>query len=112
MPFQPGNSGNPAGRPTGQPNRVTSQVRDVISEVLAGVDAAMLQQKLEGLQGKDFVEAYAKLAEFVTPKLQRTSVDMAPGPRRVIIKIGGKRPALPGGPAPSEDDDEAEPSDE
>lgn len=107
MPFQPGSSGNPAGRPAGQPNRVTSQVRDVISEVLAGVDAAMLQQKLEGLQGKDFVEAYAKLAEFVTPKLQRTSVDMAPGPRRVVIKIGGKRPVIPGLP-PSQDDDEAE----
>lgn len=92
MPFQPGNSGNPAGRRAGQPNRVTTQVRDVISDVLAGIDATTLQQKLEGLQGKDFLDAYTKLAEFVAPKLQRVTLEDAKPPTKVTIVIGGKRP--------------------
>lgn len=92
MPFQPGSSGNPSGRRAGQPNRVTTQVRDVISDVLAGIDAPTLQQKLEGLQGKDFLDAYTKLAEFVAPKLQRVTLEDAKPPTKVTIHIGRPRP--------------------
>ena len=113
MPLQPGNSGNPAGRPMGQPNRITSQVRNVISEVLASVDVSMLQQKLQELEGKDFLDAYAKLAEFVAPKLQRITMEEAKPPTKVTIVIGGKRPQNePTVPGPYEDEDDEDDEDD
>ena len=75
MAFEKGYSGNPAGRKPGTPNKATSTARQVISDVLAGTDAATLQAKLASLDGKEFIDAYVKLAEFVTPKLQRTAME-------------------------------------
>ena len=75
MAFEKGYSGNPTGRKPGTPNKATSTARQVISDVLAGTDAATLQAKLVSLDGKEFIDAYVKLAEFVTPKLQRTALE-------------------------------------
>ncbi|MBC6991674.1 hypothetical protein [Hymenobacter sp. BT491] len=90
MPYPKGISGNPWGRPKGAANKATKRVRKVIGQVLAGVTAESLAQKLEALQGKEYLDAYIKLAEFVTPKLQR----MAPaeenmGPIDVDVFLGG-----------------------
>ena len=75
MAFQKGISGNRAGRTPGTPNKATAAARETIAAVLAGADAAKLAAQLDTLTGKDYIDAYVKLAEFVTPKLQRTALE-------------------------------------
>jgi hypothetical protein len=87
MAFEKGTSGNPAGRKSGTPNKVNAAVREVIGAALAGTDAEALQTKLASLDGKDFIDAYVKLAEFVTPKLQRTALTSEEGVRITAIQI-------------------------
>jgi hypothetical protein len=73
MPYETGTSGNPAGRPKGSANKATSAARESITAALAGANAKKLAAQLDSLTGKDYIDAYVKLAEFVTPKLQRPS---------------------------------------
>ena len=91
MAFEKGTSGNRTGRPPGTPNKATTAAREVIGAALSGTDAAKLAAQLDTLTGKDYIDAYVKLAEFVTPKLQRTALaaeaDMA-GPIRVTLDLG------------------------
>jgi len=70
MAFETGLSGNPNGRKPGTPNKATTAAREVISAALAGFDAEILQAKMAALDGKDFIDAYVKLAEFIALKLQ------------------------------------------
>jgi hypothetical protein len=68
--------------------------------VLAGADAEKLAAQLNTLTGKDYIDAYVKLAEFVTPKLQRTALSAeadTAGPIRVTLNLGrpGEQPTLP-----------------
>ena len=65
--------GNP-GKPKGAVSKVTADVRDTIKAALEGVDGKTLSDKLASLDGKDYIDAYTKLAEFVTPKLARTQL--------------------------------------
>ena len=95
MAFTKGTSGNRAGRAPGTPNKATTAAREVIGAALSGTDAAKLAAQLNTLTGKDFIDAYVKLAEFVTPKLQRTAMATDERPGTVTIVIGGKRPPLP-----------------
>ena len=74
MAFEKGTSGNRAGRTPGTPNKATTAAREVIGAALSGTDAAKLAAQLDTLTGKDYIDAYVKLAEFVTPKLQRTAL--------------------------------------
>ena len=91
MAFTKGTSGNRAGRPLGTPNKATTAAREVIGAALSGTDAAKLAAHLNTLTGKDFIDAYVKLAEFISPKLQRTALaaeaDTA-GPIRVTLNLG------------------------
>jgi hypothetical protein len=91
MPYETGTSGNPTGRPKGSANKATSAARESIAAALAGANAEKLAAQLDGLTGKDYIDAYVKLAEFVTPKLQRTALaaDEDKGPTKVTIHIGG-----------------------
>lgn len=93
MPYEEGTSGNPAGRPKGSSNKATAAARETIAAALAGANAEKLAAQLDTLTGKDYIDAYVKLAEFVTPKLQRTALATEQEPRKVTIVIGGKRPA-------------------
>jgi hypothetical protein len=94
MPYEKGNSGNPTGRRKGTLNKATAQAREVIAHALVGTDADMLRAKLAALEGKDFIDAYVKLAEFITPKMQRTTLptEQETGPMKVTLRIGGCTP--------------------
>ncbi|QJX46630.1 hypothetical protein HMJ29_06630 [Hymenobacter taeanensis] len=91
MPYESGTSGNPTGRPVGSPNKATAAARETIAAALAGANAEKLAAELDTLTGKDYIDAYVKLAEFITPKLQRTalSAEQERSPRKVTITIGG-----------------------
>jgi hypothetical protein len=91
MPYETGTSGNPTGRPKGSANKATAAAREAIAAALGGANAAKLAAQLDGLTGKDYIDAYVKLAEFVTPKLQRTALaaDEERGPVKVTLHIGG-----------------------
>lgn len=91
MPYETGTSGNPTGRPKGRANKATAAARETIATALAGANAEKLAAQLDSLTGKDYIDAYVKLAEFVTPKLQRTALaaDEEKGPVQVTLHIGG-----------------------
>ena len=75
MAFEKGQSGNSTGRKPGTPNNATATAREAISAALDKADAGRLAAALDTLTGKEYIDAYVKLAEFVTPKLQRTALD-------------------------------------
>lgn len=90
MPYETGTSGNPTGRPKGSANKATIAARESIAAALAGANAEKLAAQLDSLTGKDYIDAYVKLAEFVTPKLQRTALAAAEkSPIQVTLHIGG-----------------------
>ena len=84
MAFEKGTSGNRAGRTPGTPNKATTAARETIAAALAGADAKKLAAHLDTLSGKDYIDAYVKLAEFVTPKLQRTALSANDGMIKVL----------------------------
>ena len=96
MAFETGLSGNPAGRKPGTPNKATAAARETIAAALAGADATKLAAHLDSLTGKDYIDAYVKLAEFVTPKLQRTALatDEASREIEVTMNLGDARQKL------------------
>ena len=96
MAFEKGTSGNRAGRTPGTPNKATTAAREVIGAALSGTDAAKLAAQLNTLTGKDFIDAYVKLAEFVSPKLQRTALatDEANSRIEVTMNLGDARQSL------------------
>ena len=94
MAFDKAMSGNPAGRKSGTPNKATTAAREVIATALAGTDAGKLAAHLDSLSGKDFIDAYVKLAEFIIPKLQRTALatEEKKASMNVTLHIGDHTP--------------------
>ena len=84
MAFEKGTSGNRAGRTPGTPNKATTAARETIAAALAGADAKKLAAHLDSLSGREYIDAYVKLAEFVTPKLQRTALSANDGMIKVL----------------------------
>ena len=83
--------GNP-GKPKGAVAKVTADVRETIKAALSGVSGDDLSTRLRQLEPKDFIDAYTKLAEFVTPKLARTQLaaEAENGGRiSVTLNLGG-----------------------
>ena len=70
MPFQPGQSGNPAGRAKGVSTKNNQVVRETIEKILTeGAEKAI--EEMKQLKGKDFLTFYTTLAEFAIPKKSR-----------------------------------------
>ena len=84
MPYETGMSGNLNGRPKGTANKATAAARETIAAALAGADAKKLAAHLDSLSGREYIDAYVKLAEFVTPKLQRTALSANDGMIKVL----------------------------
>lgn len=78
MPFEKGKSGNPNGRKPGTPNRVTGDFRQRIQQLLDD-QFNQLQEDFQTLDPKERVNAFIRLLEYTTPKLQRTetTVDLS-----------------------------------
>ena len=87
MPFQPGQSGNPAGKPRGAVAKVNREFRDTVRQLLEDNSQNVgrwLTLVAEG-DGSDNAKAdpgraldlMAKLAEYAAPKLSRSESHMS-----------------------------------
>lgn len=60
----------------GSPNKATADLREFVSEALEATKAQILKD-LADMEGRDRVNAWLKLAEFVLPKLTRTQSEIS-----------------------------------
>ena len=84
MTFTKGTSGNPYGREKGNQNKVTAAVKERIEQVLSDLDTT-LAADLKALKPEQRVELWAKLQEFIRPKLSRTALAANEGTGRAMI---------------------------
>jgi len=75
MGFEKGHSGNPNGRPKGATDKKKTKIREIIGAVLDD-NADRVQGELLTLQGKDFLDFYIRLLEYIIPKLQRQTIEI------------------------------------
>jgi hypothetical protein len=69
MPFEKGESGNPAGRPKGSMNATAKLLRQMISDFLVE-NFEEVQQSFKELPPKEKVKTFCKLLTFAVPKLR------------------------------------------
>lgn len=69
MPFEKGESGNPAGRPKGSFNKTTKELRQMISDFLME-NFEEVQQTFKELPPKEKVKLYCDLLSFALPRLR------------------------------------------
>ena len=95
MAFPKGISGTLAGRKLGTPNKAAA-ARKTITAALAGATPGKPPTHLDTLTGKGFIDACVKLAEFVSPKLQRTALATNETNSRieVTMNLGNARQSL------------------
>ena len=87
MAFEKGTSGNPHGREKGSTNKATAAMKERIEQVLSDLDTT-LTADLKALKPEQRVELWAKLQEFIRPKLSRTAlVGDADNPARGVVRI-------------------------
>lgn len=87
MAFTTGKSGNPAGRTRGIPNKATAAIKERIEQVLTALDET-LADDLKALGPQQRIELWAKLQEFIRPKLSRTALAGDPdGPVRGVVQV-------------------------
>lgn len=70
-----GQTNNPYGRPKGKPNKDSSYIRFRFEQLLNGYDMETMRSDLMSCEPKERLRIVADLAEFVIPKLQRTTVE-------------------------------------
>ena len=81
--------------------------RETITAALAGVSLAKLAAHLDSLSGREYIDAYVKLAEFVTPKLQRTVPSANDGMIKVLrAEVVIRSSGVPLGTDEGSDDDD------
>ena len=84
MAFTKGASGNPHGREKGSQNKATAVVKERVEAVLSDLDTT-LTADLKALKPEQRVELWAKLQEFIRPKLSRTALAADEGAGRGMI---------------------------
>lgn len=83
--FKKGQSGNPSGRPI---NPARKALKEGLVELIPD-----LFDKLKGLDGKDFIDGWAKIAPYALPKLSNIEVgaDKDKGGIQItLVNAGGK----------------------
>ena len=83
MAFTKGKSGNPHGREKGSSNKATAAMKERIEQVLNDLDIT-LTADLKALRPEQRVELWAKLQEFIRPKLSRTALAADDGTGKVL----------------------------
>lgn len=81
MPFEKGQSGNPAGRPQGTQNKVTEEIKEAFSKVLQN-KLPEFEEWLERVAAEDPAKAIdlaIKLSERFVPALARQEITGADG---------------------------------
>jgi hypothetical protein len=90
--FATGNKGG--GRVKGSENKATGELRDFISH-LVNENKDKLQNDLDMLEPKERVDAFIKLLEFTTPKLQRTQLEGdITHKNHVVVTIENEQPKI------------------
>ncbi len=82
------------GRQKGTPNKTSATVRKAIADIINNYyDSETFISDIAALKPKDRVDAMEKLAAYVVPKLQATSIDIAEDSVKTIedklIELGG-----------------------
>jgi hypothetical protein len=72
------------GRKPNSPNKKTLETRALIQHVL-DLNQEKLIQELSALDGKDFIQAYTNLFEYVVPKLARQEITGKDGESLTVI---------------------------
>jgi len=95
MPFQKGESGNPAGRIKGSNYKMSAEHRDFLRELLRK-NKEKFERQLEELTGRDFIQIYTALMQYVLPKPATAElkevpqleefIAMTPEERQVVIE--------------------------
>ena len=75
MKFKKGQSGNANGRPKGATDKKKTQLRDWLDNYL-GSNTLKLDEELNKLTGKDYIDSFTKLMEYGIPKLQRQTIEI------------------------------------
>jgi uncharacterized protein YlxP (DUF503 family) len=77
MPFKKGQSGNPAGRAKGDTYKMSTEQRNFLRDVLRKNKRKFILQ-LKDMKGKDFVQNYIILMQYVLPKPATAPVKEVP----------------------------------
>lgn len=74
-----GRTNNPNGRPKGKQNKVTAEVKNIIKNILEEYASGEMEHTFKddfmAMDAADRVKTAVKMAEFVVPKLQRTTLE-------------------------------------
>lgn len=77
--FPKGKSGNPEGRPKNPARKI---LREGLTELIPE-----LFDKLKGLDGKDFIDGWAKIAPYALPKLSNIEVGSDQEKGGIVINV-------------------------
>jgi len=73
-------------RPKGSKNKITKELKDTIKKLLEG-NFNKFEQELTQLQGKQFVDVYLRLIEFIVPKAKEEIIEPSNyEPPKIIIE--------------------------
>ena len=62
-------------RPKGSPNKITKELKDTIKKLLEG-NFNKFEEELIQLQGKQFIDVYLRLIEFIVPKAKEEQIEL------------------------------------